>query len=191
MSSCTRLLQRDHRRKSRPKIVHRRGGVTKNSPAIWNAAEDDPCSNGKPAANSAFENPRWCQYRCGNWKERSTEFAPASNLCRDDNRRGSDWEENPHALERGENCEWKYCELPCKSRGSGDLIVSLAHALRPEMARGGRAPHDVYVLPDGLGSTACDHSADKLEILEHGVAVVSIGAPECRSADTKCAGPVA
>jgi len=160
-------------------------------PAIGHAAQKDARAEGEPAAHRTLGYPERGEERRTRGEE-SRRVLAASAGFRGGNHRGrADRDRDPVRGDRERENGGEYCELDREARGARDLVVRLAHALRPEVPRGRWAPKDVRAVENGLPPARREHGAHELEVFEHDASIISIRRLQARAADAERTGPVA
>jgi len=173
-----------------PENAHRRGSVSKNAATVRHAAKKDSAADGQPAAYRPLCHPRWSEKRRRHRKKANATRAAATCFRETHDECDCNRDEQPAAGHSEENCRRQNRELSKETPWPGNLVISLANTLRPEMSRGRWAPQHVNVRPNDLPAPGRSHGAHQLEILEHCAPVVTISGSEDRPPHSERSRPV-
>ena len=106
-------------------------------------------------------------------------------------RDGACGERAPTAGRREDRDRRQHRELKGEAPRPRELVVRLAHALRPEVMRGRRSPQHEEIVEPRLTAAGGDDRAHQFQVLEHGAAVIAAGRNQDAATHRDRSGPVA
>lgn len=156
---------------------------------VSHSSKEKMRSNREPAAYGSFCQPRRGEERGVGREKLSSATLSSADLCQphDENRSKC---KQPRIPMPEYQSGRKQAQLSEQPRWTGEFVIGLANALRPEMGRGRGKTPDEGTVQNLFGSTGGEDRPDELEILEHHRTVVASGRPQRRFANSECAGPI-
>lgn len=173
------------------KMTHRIGREPENSSAVRNTAKEYAREERQPAAHSPLGQPDRREEGSGKWEKPRAAGPTPPQLGEGNDGHDEDRKNHPATNYREKDRAGKNSQLQQESERASHFVVSLSDSLRPEVSGAGRQAQYVCIEKDGFSAAGGEDGANKLEILEHCVAVVAFGREQARAKHAERARPVA